>query len=234
MGRTLPQQVVQNVLLNSKRRCCVCFVAGNDELQVGVIAHLNPLSKAATRNTEDNLVFLCENHHMQYDNGEIQIDEVKKDRTKLYQAMRLSTEPIKTDLEKPWDEFEKKVQAILLEGLKKTLGSCANIYHNRIYQGYSGSSCEVDLSAELTVAGIKLLIAIEIKYTKRKISISDIEAFISKIEDIRANKGVFVTNSGFSESAVRFARVQGIALMQFNGDADQITGYSVTDFLITE
>lgn len=53
------------VLVKSRRRCCACFGLDRDTgLKNGQIAHVDQNS---TNNKEDNLVFLCLNHHDQYD-----------------------------------------------------------------------------------------------------------------------------------------------------------------------
>src|SRR3989304_5090797 len=83
----LPGPVEASVLLNSKRRCCLCVYLSSDSSQKrGQIAHLdgNP-----DNNDEDNLAFLCLLHHDEYDSRTsvskgLTIAEVKRYRQKLY------------------------------------------------------------------------------------------------------------------------------------------------------
>lgn len=52
-------------MLNSLRRCCLCFgLDGDGRVKPGQIAHLD---HDRTNNAPDNLIFLCLNHHAEYD-----------------------------------------------------------------------------------------------------------------------------------------------------------------------
>lgn len=54
-----------NVLLKSRRRCCICFGLNRDtSIKQGQIAHLDGDS---SNDNESNLAFLCFDHHDQYD-----------------------------------------------------------------------------------------------------------------------------------------------------------------------
>jgi len=65
MRKPIPEAVQTNVLLKSRRRCSVCYGLNRDTgLKQGQIAHLNHNSGDAR---EENLVFLCLDHHDQYD-----------------------------------------------------------------------------------------------------------------------------------------------------------------------
>jgi len=63
--KSISQKIQAAVLLRSRRRCCICFGLNRDtSIKAGQIAHLdgNP-----SNNEEDNLAFLCFDHHDQYD-----------------------------------------------------------------------------------------------------------------------------------------------------------------------
>lgn len=66
MGRKkVPEKTQNEVLIFSKRRCCICYGLENDyTIKQGQIAHLD---KDNSNNNFDNLAFLCLNHHDQYD-----------------------------------------------------------------------------------------------------------------------------------------------------------------------
>ena len=80
-------------LIRSRRRCCICFGLNRDtSLKQGQIAHLdgNPANSA-----EDNLAFLCFDHHDQYDSTTRQsknltLIEVKQFRAELHAAIELA------------------------------------------------------------------------------------------------------------------------------------------------
>ena len=85
--RVRKNSVEKEVLLASRRRCCLCvFLHDQDKVCRGQIAHLN-------RNRSDsrfeNLVFLCLEHHDEYDSQTSQskaltIEEVREYRNRLY------------------------------------------------------------------------------------------------------------------------------------------------------
>ncbi len=86
--RTPPSEsVVTSVLIQSRRRCCLCFGLFNThEVKSGQIAHLD---QNRENNAESNLAFLCLDHHDEYDSRTSQrkgmsIGEVKEYRKQLY------------------------------------------------------------------------------------------------------------------------------------------------------
>ena len=78
------------MLLKSRRRCCLCFwLKSQDEVQKGQLAHLDWDNENPA---EDNLVFLCLEHHDEYDSTPrlskgLRQREVKTWRDKLYKEM---------------------------------------------------------------------------------------------------------------------------------------------------
>jgi hypothetical protein len=86
----IPEKTQTNVLLKSRRRCCLCFwLKGEDEVKKGQLAHLdgdhaNP--------AEGNLAFMCFEHHDEYDSTTrlakgLREAEVKRWRDELYREM---------------------------------------------------------------------------------------------------------------------------------------------------
>jgi hypothetical protein len=77
-----------DVLVKSRRRCCLCFgLKGDHGEKRGQIAHLD---HNRINDKIDNLAFLCFDHHDQYDSitsqsKSIQINELKTYREQLYQ-----------------------------------------------------------------------------------------------------------------------------------------------------
>lgn len=91
--RPIPSDVQAAVLVQSRRRCCICFgLDRNTSLKSGQIAHVdgNPANPSV-----DNLAFLCFDHHDKLDSTTRQsknftVAEVKAYRAELYQALRLA------------------------------------------------------------------------------------------------------------------------------------------------
>jgi hypothetical protein len=82
--------VETKVLVDSRRRCCICFGLSRDVYQkLGQIAHLD---QNRANDKLSNLAFLCFEHHAEYDARYSQakgltISEVKTYRTELHQAL---------------------------------------------------------------------------------------------------------------------------------------------------
>lgn len=85
----IPDRVQAEVLLASRRRCCLClYLYDDDTVHRGQIAHLNQNPSDCRFN---NLVWLCFNHHDEYDSRTSQAKglmehEVRTYRDKLYQV----------------------------------------------------------------------------------------------------------------------------------------------------
>ncbi len=85
--KSISKETEKQVLLKSRRRCCLCYWHdGVVDVQKGQIAHLDQNNQNAQ---ESNLVFLCFDHHDEYD-GKTRIakglteSEVKAWRDELY------------------------------------------------------------------------------------------------------------------------------------------------------
>lgn len=63
--KAIPDPVQNAVLLKCRRRCCLCFwLDGNDDVKKGQLAHLDHDN---SNPDEQNIVFLCYDHHEEYD-----------------------------------------------------------------------------------------------------------------------------------------------------------------------
>jgi hypothetical protein len=85
--KPLPKAVEKGVLMASRRRCCLCvFLCGVDAIRKGQIAHLN---HDPSDFRFENLVFLCLEHHDEYDGRTAEskgftAGEVRAYRDRLY------------------------------------------------------------------------------------------------------------------------------------------------------
>ncbi|MDP3852915.1 hypothetical protein [Phenylobacterium sp.] len=88
--KPIPPSVQTNVLVQSRRRCCICYGLNRDAtLKAGQIAHVD---NDSSNSAEDNLAFLCLEHHDEYDSRTSQrkgltIGEVKQFRSELHDAI---------------------------------------------------------------------------------------------------------------------------------------------------
>lgn len=82
-----PKSVEKEVLIRSRRRCCLCvFLSGRQDVRQGQIAHL---SRDPRDSRFENLVFLCLEHHDAFDSRPSQsrgfsAEEVREYRDQLY------------------------------------------------------------------------------------------------------------------------------------------------------
>jgi hypothetical protein len=90
MRRKINKSLETTILLKSRRRCCICFGLNRDKsLKSGQIAHLD---KNPSNNKEENLAFLCFEHHDEYDSitrqkKGLSQQEVKYYRSELYESL---------------------------------------------------------------------------------------------------------------------------------------------------
>lgn len=88
--KPLPKATETAVLVQSRRRCCICFgLDRHTRLKQGQIAHLD---KDKDNHAEGNLAFLCFVHHDEYDSMSSQrknftAGEVREFRHELYRAI---------------------------------------------------------------------------------------------------------------------------------------------------
>jgi len=118
---SVPKTIETDVLLASRRRCCLCiFLNHRDEVRKGQIAHLNHDPRDFRF---ENLVWLCLEHHDEYDGKTSQskgltLEEVREYRDKLYERHKFpakqkiladtkSAETIELPPLPPISEYEK-------------------------------------------------------------------------------------------------------------------------------
>ena len=83
--KPIPKATATNILVCSRRRCCLCFgLNGDYKVKRGQIAHLD---RDSTNAAEDNLAFLCLEHHDAYDSGPGQTRGFTPDEAKHYKSL---------------------------------------------------------------------------------------------------------------------------------------------------
>jgi hypothetical protein len=69
---------------------------------------------------------------------------------------------------------------------------------------------QLDVTIRAAVAQYHILIVIECKDETRPVDVGSTGEFASLLRDVKANKGVLISTSGFTKAAVEMARAQGI------------------------
>lgn len=117
-----------------------------------------------------------------------------------------------------WKKFEKLVATV-----QQSLAPHAEVRLNDKLQGHkSQTPRQVDISIRQKVAQYDLLIVIECKDLSVPVDVKDLESFIGIVEDIRANKAVMVSASGYSGAALKRGQESGLQLLRLvdTGDHD--------------
>jgi len=60
---------------------------------------------------------------------------------------------------------------------------------------------QIDILIEGKVAGFDLKIIIDCKYFNKKVDVKAVESFLSYLQDLKASKGILITNNGFTAAA---------------------------------
>lgn len=212
--KRITTEIEQRILLKSKRRCALCFYdEGKDEPQIGHIAHLD---RNPQHNGEDNLVFLCMQHHALLDSDtQSRISEIKAARHKLYEAMD-QEDSISYRGNRDAQAFDDKVAEYVREQFISRLGDFFSLHRNIIFHGRSGVSYEVDIATRFNIGDLRFFTIFEIKNRRNPATPSDLLEFIARSTDLGADKGVFICAGGFSAGAVHVANANGITLIQAN------------------
>jgi hypothetical protein len=148
--KAIGRSTEQEVLVLSKRRCCVCYALNSDAGEKkGQIAHLD---SNAARSDFDNLVFLCLDHHDSYDSSSSQAKglrpgEVREYRQDLYEFN--SQEPIRCglvlEIDREFDQYSRSEQKNLLKAITSLSGVGSGV---RVVSTSRGS---VRITLELTL-----------------------------------------------------------------------------------
>lgn len=115
-----------------------------------------------------------------------------------------------------WKEYE-----IYITNHFRKIFPEASIRHNVKRQGIiSNTKRQIDILIEGSIAGVDLSIVVDCKYFSKKISITTVEAFLSFLRDVKASKGIMITNRGYSKNAYNRATYdsQDIELRIINFD----------------
>ena len=125
-GRKTKSKKDSEILLKSRRRCCICFGLNRDTREKrGQIAHLDG---NRSNNSIHNLAFLCLDHHDVYDSRtsqskSLQISEVKTYREELYHYIEgLMHGPLKSgSLDSP-DVVPREIEEIFFDDFRSFEG----------------------------------------------------------------------------------------------------------------
>lgn len=107
------------------------------------------------------------------------------------------------------DEYLERVVA----GIQQATNDAAEVNWNEIINGR-----QFDVVVRFTLASLRYLVLFEVKNRKRKAEAEDLDAFVTKSRDQKANKAVFVNVAGYQSGAQIIAERHGIELFTVNFD----------------
>ncbi len=123
-----------------------------------------------------------------------------------------------------WKEYE-----IYITRHFQKLFPNASIKHNvKRFGIISKIERQIDILVEDTVAGFTISIIIDCKYFSKKVDVKDVESFLSFLLDLKASKGIMITNVGYSKAAYNRATydTQDVELRIINfEDLDLFQGF---------
>lgn len=123
-----------------------------------------------------------------------------------------------------WKDYEKEIH----DYFTKTYPN-ADISHNVKVKGrYSQTERQIDILIEDYVAGNRIRIVVDGKFFSEKIDVKNVEMFIGMLNDCEVNKGLLITQEGFSEAAIKRAHYDpldiDLDILNFK-DLDQFQNY---------
>jgi Restriction endonuclease len=78
----------------------------------------------------------------------------------------------------------------------------ASIQHNISCPGLiSKTPRQIDILIEQQISGFDIRIIVDCKYFNKKVDVKVVESFLSFLQDLKASKGVLITNKGYSTAA---------------------------------
>ncbi len=106
-------------------------------------------------------------------------------------------------------KFEKTVEKVINYIYSKY--ETVSVKHNVLIDGPDGDR-QIDVLITVTIEDLIFEIAVECKDYTGRLSIGKIDEFVSKLEDIKAAKGIMISTNGFSTGSIKKAKRNGIIL----------------------
>jgi hypothetical protein len=101
-----------------------------------------------------------------------------------------------------WKEYE----SYILEHLKGAYPNDSIELDQKVKGHISGTSRQVDILIIGSIGGHSIRVAIDCKCYAKKIDIKHVETFIGMLADLKVNKGVMITNVGYTGAALERAK----------------------------
>lgn len=100
-----------------------------------------------------------------------------------------------------WKDYEKEIH----NHFKVMFPNADISYDVNVYGRYSKVERQIDILIEDYIVGSRMRIVVDGKYFSKKVDVKDVEMFIGMLNDCEANKGLLITQEGFSKAAINRA-----------------------------
>jgi hypothetical protein len=127
--------------------------------------------------------------------------------------VRRHKEPLLMPQEHPGIAFEKMVAAI-----QSQIDPAAVVSHNEVLVDRLGHSRQFDVVIRGSFAGQAMLGIIECKDLKRRVSNPEVDAFVTKAQDINANFKILMSRAGFTKPALAKCEHYGVQALSMLED----------------
>ncbi len=108
------------------------------------------------------------------------------------------------------------------------------LHDDRIMGVDSKIERQIDVSIRTMVENYPILITIECKDKSRPIDLAEVGEFAMLARDVRSNKGVMISTSGFTAAALTFGKAHGLELLNFSQGESSIGKLRTIPFLFIQ
>lgn len=123
-----------------------------------------------------------------------------------------------TELISDWRSYEREIHAEISSKFSDARVS----YNVRLRGAKSGADRQIDILVEEETPGGLLKTVVDAKYYGRTIDVKHVEEFIGLLDDVGVDRGIMITNRGYSKAALARA---------FNDDVDvDLDVFTLDDF----
>ena len=100
-----------------------------------------------------------------------------------------------------WKKYEREIHTEF-----RLLYPEAQVLLNQRMEGRSGAMRQIDVLVRDRVAGRTINIVVDGKHFNRKVEVGVVESFAGLVRDVRADRGILVTNVGYTAGALKRAQ----------------------------
>ena len=120
--------------------------------------------------------------------------------------------------------YEEVVEALIQQQMGEIKGiEQLEISRDAHLRGMSGYVHQIDVVYRFRIWRTDFLVLVECKQYSKSVGVDDLLQLKSRMDDLRAQKGLLVSSSGFQQGAITFAKANGISLLRVCGtEVDQV------------